>query len=133
MGDAQVESSAQDGTLGVDGPVVAEVLPQPERHRRQEQAAAPTTAIGHGPVAVLGGKVAGHHRVYSVLAPDTSLLDRELRLSTPLLERLGHDGQVVVAESLVDDLLPFISKAVEHREPVVACGLQGKVDIFECE
>ena len=60
MGDAQVEGSAHDGPLGVDGPVVAEVLPQPERHGGQEQAAAPTTAIGHGPVAILGGKVAGH-------------------------------------------------------------------------
>ena len=60
MGDAQVEGSAQDGTLGVDGPVVTEVLPQPKRYGGQEQAAAPTTAIGHGPVAVLGGEVAGH-------------------------------------------------------------------------
>ena len=34
MGDAQVEGSAHDGTLGLEGPVVTEVLPQPERHRR---------------------------------------------------------------------------------------------------
>ena len=58
MGDAQIEGPSQDGALGVERPVVAEVLPQPERHRGQEQTAAPTTAIGHGPVAILGGKVA---------------------------------------------------------------------------
>ena len=60
MGDAQVESSTHGGALGVEGPVVTEVLPQPERHGGQEEAAPPTTAVGHGPVAIFGGMVAGH-------------------------------------------------------------------------
>ena len=60
MSYAQVEGLAHDCTLRVEGPVVTEVLPEPQRHGGQEQAAVPTTAVGHGPVTILGGNVAGH-------------------------------------------------------------------------
>ena len=60
MGYAAVEGSAQDRALCVEGTVVTEVLPKAERDGGQEQAAAPTTAIGHRPVAIFGGVVSGH-------------------------------------------------------------------------
>ena len=60
MRNAQVEGPVQDGALGVERPVIAEVLPEPERHRRQQQAAASAATVGHGVVAVLDRKVAIH-------------------------------------------------------------------------
>ena len=35
-----------------------------------------------------------------------------------LLERAGHDGQVLVAEALIDGLLPFVGQAGKRGEPV---------------
>jgi hypothetical protein len=75
MGDAQVEGPAHDGALGVEGPVVTEVLPQPERHGRRQEAAAPTTAVGRGPVAIFGGNVTSHVVGCSVLVLLTNLFD----------------------------------------------------------
>jgi hypothetical protein len=60
MGYPEIEGPAQDGALDVEGPVVTEILPQPQRHRWQEEAAAPTTAVCHGLIAILSGKIAGH-------------------------------------------------------------------------
>src|SRR5271168_3651640 len=60
MGDSQIEGSPQDGALGFEWSVVTKVLPQPERHRRQEQATTTTTAIGHGLVTIFSGDVGGH-------------------------------------------------------------------------
>ena len=62
MGDAQVESSPQHSALRLEWSVVTEVLPEPEGDCRQQQAAPPTTAVGHGLVAILGGDVGGHSR-----------------------------------------------------------------------
>ena len=45
MGDAQVESSAQDGTLGVEGRPSPKFCHRTKRHGGEEQAAAPTAAI----------------------------------------------------------------------------------------
>ncbi|CAM5540990.1 hypothetical protein SFUMM280S_06306 [Streptomyces fumanus] len=52
MGDAEVEGAAQDGALGLDGPVRAEVVPQAEREGGQLQAAAAGAPVGHVRVAV---------------------------------------------------------------------------------
>ena len=60
VGDAQVESAAQDGALALERLVVAEVLPEPERDGRQQQAAASAAAVGHGVVAVVGRKMMLH-------------------------------------------------------------------------
>src|SRR4051812_11170878 len=42
-------------------------------------------------------------------------------------ERLRHDSQVLTAESLIDDLSPFVGQAGEHGEVVAAGGLEGEV------
>ena len=41
MGDAEVEGAQQHGAAVLAGSTAAEILPQPERQRRQLQAAAP--------------------------------------------------------------------------------------------
>ena len=60
MGDAKVECSPHDGALSLERSVVAEILPKPERYGGEKQTAAPTTAVGHGPVAILSGIVDSH-------------------------------------------------------------------------
>ena len=70
VGDAQVESAAQDRTLVLERLLFAEVLPEPERDRRQEQAAAPAAAVGHRVVAALGRKIASHDGSFSFLSGD---------------------------------------------------------------
>jgi hypothetical protein len=45
------------------------------------------------------------------------------RRSALLFERTRHDGQVLVAEPVIDDLLPFVSQAAKDGEAVVALGL----------
>ncbi len=52
VADTQVECPPQDRPLGLQGPVVAEVVPQAEGDRRQVEAAASTAAVVHGLVAV---------------------------------------------------------------------------------
>ena len=59
MRHAEVEGAPADGLLGAERPVGPEVVPQPQRDRRQHQSAAPASAVGHGLVAVSGGDV-GH-------------------------------------------------------------------------
>jgi len=46
VGHAEVKGAAQNGALDVDGAVVPEVLPQPERNRGQVGATAPHAAYG---------------------------------------------------------------------------------------
>ena len=55
--DAAVERVAQDRALGRDRHVVAEVVPEAERDRRQLQAAATGAAVDRAVVAVRGGDV----------------------------------------------------------------------------
>ena len=68
VGDAEVERAPQDVALGLERLVVAEVVPQAERDRREVEAAAADAAVGHAPVAAGGGNVgledvhAAHHR-----------------------------------------------------------------------
>ena len=57
VGDAEVEGSQQDRPARLERPVRAEVLPQPERHSRQQKPAPPTTSVGHRVVAVSSGVV----------------------------------------------------------------------------
>src|SRR5579862_8215207 len=45
MRDTQVEGAVQDGALRLERSIVSEVLPQPEGHGRQQQAAPSTTAV----------------------------------------------------------------------------------------
>src|SRR3954468_24944286 len=55
MRDAEVEGPAQDRPLGLDRLVVAEVVPEPERHRGQLQPTASTPPVRRVRVAVVGG------------------------------------------------------------------------------
>ena len=73
MGDAEVERAADDRAADGQRPVVAEVLPQPERDRGQLQAAAPAAPVGDLLVAVGGGRVERHR---------------------PALDRVGHRSRV---------------------------------------
>ena len=59
VGDPEVERAPQDRPAGLDRPVAAEVLPQPERDGGKLQSAAPAAAVGHRLVAIGGGEV-GH-------------------------------------------------------------------------
>lgn len=45
--------------------------------------------------------------------------------SSLLLEHAGHDGQVLLAETLINGLLPFVSQAGEGGEPVIVGRLEG--------
>src|SRR6185295_2426517 len=57
VGHAEVERAAQDGALGAERLVVTEVVPQPERYRRQQQPAATRAAIAQVLVTVRGGDI----------------------------------------------------------------------------
>jgi hypothetical protein len=57
--DAEVERAAQDRALVVERVVVAEVVPEPQRDGREQEAAAAGAPVGHRVVAILGGGV-GH-------------------------------------------------------------------------
>jgi hypothetical protein len=57
--DAEVEGAAHDGALRLEGPALAEVVPQAERDGGQPEAAAAGAPVGHGVVAVVRGRV-GH-------------------------------------------------------------------------
>src|SRR5665213_2947501 len=100
VGDAQVEGSAHNGTLGVERPVVAEVLPQPKRHGRQEQTAGAAAAIWSWTAS--GLRQAGR---WSCRRPSG------FRRCSLMSEHLGDDAEVVPAEALINGLLPFVGKA----------------------
>ncbi|OPZ49786.1 MAG: hypothetical protein BWY91_02983 [bacterium ADurb.BinA028] len=55
--DTQVEGSAQDRLLALQRDVVTKVVPQAQRDRRQDEAAAATAAHRHPVVAIAGGSV----------------------------------------------------------------------------
>src|SRR5690606_26803219 len=55
MGDAEVEGAAADGAPGPVRRILAEIVPQPERQRRQLQAGAAAAVVAHRVVAVVGG------------------------------------------------------------------------------
>src|SRR4029077_607228 len=57
--DAEVERPSQDLPLAIERHVMAEVLPQAERHRRQAQTAA-TTATVRMVLVTIGGEVRHH-------------------------------------------------------------------------
>ena len=57
-----------DGALPLERNVVAEVVPQAERYRRQVQAAAPAAPVGHRVVAAARGLVGIQH-VHAVILP----------------------------------------------------------------
>ena len=61
MGHAAIECSQHDGALGVERTVVAEVLPQAERDRRQEETTRADPPIGHRVVAIRRGTVRRRH------------------------------------------------------------------------
>src|ERR1019366_5986037 len=58
---APTEGASQDGSLGAERPLVAEVLPQSERHTWQQHAASTAAAVGHRVVAVVRGNMARGH------------------------------------------------------------------------
>jgi hypothetical protein len=63
VADAAVERAPQHRALGLERLVVAEVVPEAERDRRQLDAAAPAAAVGRLLVAVVSGDVGhGAHR-----------------------------------------------------------------------
>ena len=43
-----------------------------------------------------------------------------------LFEHAGHDGQVLLAQTLLNGLLPFVSQAGKDGEPVAAGRLRGQ-------
>ena len=49
------------------------------------------------------------------------------------LEGLRHDRQVLVAESLVDDLLPFVGQASERGEVIFVGRLEREAHVLERE
>jgi hypothetical protein len=61
MSHAQVERPAHDGVLSLQRSVIAEVVPQTERDRRQLDPAAPAPPVGHRVVTCRCGNV-GHRR-----------------------------------------------------------------------
>ena len=62
MGNAGVEGAANDRPLHSEGFVVAEILPQPQRHRRKQQPRTSTATVGHTTVVAVGiGSVGRKH------------------------------------------------------------------------
>ena len=55
--DAEVERAAHDRAARLERPIGAEVLPQAERDRRQQQPSPPAAVVAHAVVAVGGGYV----------------------------------------------------------------------------
>ena len=75
MGDPQVEGRPADPALQLERPVPAEIVPQPQRHRRQHQAGAAAAAVDHLFIAVLGGLV-GHGAAPLLALPCSPRLGR---------------------------------------------------------
>ncbi len=70
VGDAEVEGLVHDRPLRLQRLVVAEVVPEPERHGWQQQAAAAATAVGHATVVAAGvGHVLIDHRHGAIVSP----------------------------------------------------------------
>ena len=80
---AAVERPAQDRPLGLLGPVGAEVLPQPQRERRQLEPAAAAVAVVHGVVAVVGRLVVAHAPHRTTAGRSLADLAGGLRDATP--------------------------------------------------
>ena len=59
MRDAEVEGGGSIARASLARRVLAEIVPQPERDRRQLQAAAAAPVVEHLVVAILGGQI-GH-------------------------------------------------------------------------
>ena len=87
--DAEVERAAQDRALALDRPVVAEVVPEAERDRRQLEAAASAAAVRHQVVVAVVGSEVGHRITYWRISTTWLGLtgDRE-RGAVDLLERV---------------------------------------------
>ena len=54
MGDAEIESATAYGLFGLVRRVVAEIVPEPERNRRQFQAGLAAVIVFHGCISVFG-------------------------------------------------------------------------------
>ena len=61
MGDAEIEGLVADRPLQLVRRVVAEIVPEPERDRRQLQAGAAAAIVDHRFIAIVGG-MPGHVR-----------------------------------------------------------------------
>ena len=71
----------------------------------------------------------------AIAVASMAIIRRSTRLvcALLLLEHARHDGQVLLTESGVDDLLPFVSKAAEDGKPVLAGRLQCEAHVLERE
>ena len=47
VGDPEIEGSSKDGALCLEGMVVAEIVPEPERQHREQDPAPPTSPVLH--------------------------------------------------------------------------------------
>ena len=99
VGDAEVEGAAQDGALGLDGPVGAEVVPQAERERGELQAAASGAPVGHVRVAVGVCGVQRDSRGVGAVGPKS----RQNRSST--LSRPAGSGPTEESDGIQRDTL----------------------------
>src|SRR3954453_23416985 len=92
--DAEVEGAAQDRARVLERPFLAEVLPQPERHLGQLDAAPAAAAIAQPPVAAGVGDV-GHARDSTArpgrLTGEASKIYRYASPSTPERSHTMHD------------------------------------------
>src|SRR5690625_191979 len=91
VGDAEVERPPQDRPLRHQRFVVTEVVPQPERDRRQLQATSPATAVRDLLVAVVGGTVEVERPIGHTGAP---VQTRSVRSAIDSTTRDGRYGNL---------------------------------------
>src|SRR5262249_47276016 len=91
VGDTEVKRAPQDGALGVERPVGAEVVPQPQGDLGQVDAAAPAPAVADALISVLRCYL-GHARSLPppARAGDTTRIARFLRQLTSLPPQHSH-------------------------------------------
>ena len=115
MRDPEVERAPEDRAARVERAVVAEVLPEAERDRGEQEAAAPAAAVGHRLVAI-GGR--GVHA-----AANHTLDDRRLgTVSSPLDQQAAEFR--AMRRQIEESILP-LATSVDGRRFELQASLHG--------
>ena len=123
VADPEVEGPAHDRSLRLDRLVVAEVVPEPQRHGGEQEPAAPAAAVGLDVVAVVGGGV-GHARDPTGASPPTSPAAQACSTSTRTSQG-PRSRRSTTAASSVSRSVSGVRQRRPARDPSSSCAARG--------